>query len=84
MGVKQCEEPLSKKEEKPKENDDQEQGLEQEQQQEQTLAEEKEDVSSCIGDEEGTQEEAEIELDRWGMRESSKYLFTPLTIVTDN
>ena len=85
MGVKQCEEPLSKKEEKQEQDDDQDQG--QEQEQEQTLAEEKEDeedVSSCSGGEEGTQEEAEIELDRWGMGESSMFIFTPVTIVTNN
>ena len=65
MGVNQCEEPLSKKEEKQEQDDDQDQGLEQEQEQEQTLAEdEEEDRSSSSGGEEGTQEEAQIELDR--------------------
>ena len=71
MGVNQWEEPLNKKEEKQEQDDDQDQGLEQEQEQEQTLAEEEEedeDVSSSSGGEEGTQEEAQIELDRWGRK----------------
>ena len=76
MGVNQCEEPLNKKEEKQEQDDDQDQGLEQRQEQEQTLAEEEEnedDVSSCSGVEEGTQEEAQIELDRWGRKVKKNY-----------